>query len=91
MLRCKFNIDLFVTVPTEVPEYRKVIVTVRMNALSRLHPKSDLVLQTLGRRLHHAITNPQLVDPDIPKKEYRQILKEIRPSVWKAYVNKSST
>jgi len=86
--RCKLHLKIFVTVLTEVPEYQKVIVTIRMNIFSRLHPKSDLVLQTLGRRLHHAITNPQLVDPEISKEEYRRILKEIRPSVWQAYVNK---
>lgn len=89
IFRCRFNMILFVTVLTEVPEYRKVKVTIRMNIFSRLHPKSDLVLRTLGRRLHHAITNPQLVDPEISKEEYHRILKEIRPSVWEAYVDKS--
>jgi hypothetical protein len=80
---------MFVTVPTKVPEYRKVIVTIQMNTLARLHPKSDLVLLTLGIRLHHAITNPQIIDPKIPEKEWHKILKEIRPSVWQAYVNDS--
>lgn len=87
-LRCRIMLSLFVTTLTEVPEYRKVIVAIQMNTLARLHPKSDLVLRTLGVRLHHAITNPQIVYPEIPDEEYHRILKEIRPSVWQAYVNK---
>jgi hypothetical protein len=89
ILKCKFNLGIFVTTLTAVPEYRKVIVTIQMNALARLHPKSDLVLRTLGIRLHHAITNPQIVYPKIPDEEWHKILKEIRPSVWQAYVNDS--
>jgi hypothetical protein len=88
-LKCKFKLSIFVTALTKVPEYRKVIVTIQMNALARLHPKSDLVLRTLGIRLYHAITNPQIVYPDIPDEEWHKILKEIRPSVWQAYVNDS--
>lgn len=91
IFKCKFIIGIFVTVLTEIPEYRKVIVKIQMNAFSKLHPKSDFVLRTLGIRLHHAITNPQLVDINISKKEYHKILKEIRPSVYKAYVSKTST
>lgn len=87
ILKCKFKLSIFVTTLTEIPEYRKVIITIQMNALARLHPKSSIVLRTLGIRLHHAITNPQIVYPEIPKEEYHRILKEIRPSVWQAYVN----
>jgi hypothetical protein len=89
ILKCRFKLSIFVTTLTEVPEYRKVIVTIQTNALARLHPKSDLVLRTLGIRLHHAITNPQIVYPEISDEEYHKILKEIRPSVWQAYVNNS--
>jgi hypothetical protein len=89
ILKCKFKLGIFVTTLTEVPEYRKVIVTIQMNTFARLHPKSDLVLRTLGIRLHHAITNPQIVYPKMPDEEWHKILKEIRPSVWRAYVNDS--
>lgn len=87
IFRCKFKLRIYVTKLTKVSEYRKVIVTIQINTLARLHPKSDLVLRTLGIRLHHAITNPQIVYPQIPKDEWHKILKEIRPSVWQAYVN----
>jgi hypothetical protein len=80
---------IFVTTLTKVPEYRKVIVGIRMNTLAKLHPRCDLVLRTIGIRLHHAITNPQIVYPDIPDEEFHKILKEIRPNVWKAYVHDS--
>ena len=89
ILKCKFKLGIFITTLTEVPEYRKVIVTIQMNVLARLHPKSNFVLRTLGIRLHHAITNPQIVYPKIPDEEWHRILKEIRPSVWQAYVNDS--
>lgn len=85
-MKCKLNLRVFVTKLTEIPEYRKIIVEIQMNVLARLHPKSDLALQTLGIRLHHAITNPQIVYPEISDDEYHKILKEIRPSVWQAYV-----
>lgn len=87
ILKCKFKLNLFVTTLTEVPEYRKVIVAIQMNTFAKIHPKSNLVLRTLGVRLDHAITNPQIVYPNIPTDEYHKILKEIRPSVWQAYVN----
>jgi len=87
ILKCRFKLSIFVTTLTEIPEYRKVIVAIQINALARIHPKSDSVLRTLGIRLEHAITNPQIVYPEIPNEEYHKILKEIRPSVWKAYVN----
>jgi hypothetical protein len=64
------------------------MVAIQMNTFARIHPKSDSVLRTLGIRLEHAITNPQIVYPEIPNEEYHKILKEIRPSVWNAYVNK---
>lgn len=89
VLECKFRIEIFVTTLTKVPEYRKVMVGIQMNFLARLHPKSDLVLRTLGIRLHHAITNPQIVYPEISDEEYHKILKEIRPSIWRAYVKDS--
>jgi hypothetical protein len=89
ILRCKIIMSIFVTTLTKIPEYRRVIVGIRMNTLAKLHPKCDLVLRTLGIRLHHAITNPQIVYPDIPDEEFHKILKEIRPNVWKAYVKDS--
>jgi hypothetical protein len=76
VLKCKVKLDVFVTTLTEVPEYRKVIVGIQMNSLAKLHPRSDLVLRTLGIRLHHAITNPQIVYPEMPDEEYHKILKE---------------
>jgi hypothetical protein len=88
IFKCKFKLSIFVTTITEIPEYRKVMVAIQMNAFARIHPKSDSVLRTLGIRLEHAITNPQIVYPEIPNEEYHKILKEIRPSVWNAYVNK---
>lgn len=87
-LKCKFRLGLFVTTLTEIPEYRKVIVNIEMNTLAKIHPKSDLVLRTLGIRLRHALFNPQIVHPEISDEEFHKILKEIRPSVWQAYVNK---
>lgn len=87
IFKCKFKLSIFVTTLTEIPEDRKVIVTIQMNTLAKIHPKSDLVLQTLGIRLDHAINNPQIVYPQIPEEEYHRILKEIRPSVWEAYCN----
>jgi hypothetical protein len=89
ILKCKFKLGIFVTTLTEVPEYRKVMVSIQMNKPARIHPKSDLVLRTLGIRLHHAITNPQIVYPKIPDEEYHKILKEIRPWVWKAHDGKA--
>jgi Ca2+/Na+ antiporter len=89
LLRCKFLIRLFVTTLTEVPEYRKIIVEIEMNTFAKFHPKSDLILRTLGIRLRHAIFNPQIVDPKISDEEYHEILKEIRPNVWKAYCEHS--
>jgi len=88
-LKCKFMLRLIIGSLTEIPEYRKVIVQIEMNALAKLHPKSDLVLRTLGIRLRHAIFNPQIVYPEISDEEYHKILKEIRPSVWRAYVKNS--
>jgi hypothetical protein len=88
-LKCKFMLRLGVGKLTEIPEYRKVTIRIEMNYLAKLHPKSDLVLRTLGIRLHHAIFNPQIVYPQISDEEYHKILKEIRPSVWRAYVEKS--
>lgn len=85
IFRCRFRLRIFVTTLTKIPEYRRVMVTIQMNSLARLHPKSDHVLRTMGIRLHHAITNPQIVYPDIPDEEYNKILKEIKPSVWQAY------
>jgi len=90
-LKCKFMLRIFVTTLTKIPEYRKVIIEIEMNALAKLHPKSDLVLRTLGIRFRHAIFNPQIVYPKIPDEEYHKILKEIRPSVWRAYVKNSKT
>jgi hypothetical protein len=86
VFKCKLKLSIFVTVLTEVPEYRKVMIAIQMNVLAKLHPKSALVLRTLGIRLNHAITNPQIVYPQISDEEYHKILKEIRPSVWQAYV-----
>ena len=86
VFKCKFKLIIFVTGLTEVPEYRKVMIAIQMNVLAKLHPKSNLILRTLGTRLHHAITNPQIVYPAISDEEYHKILKEIRPSVWQAYV-----
>lgn len=86
ILKCKLKTSIFVTTLTEIPEYREVIITIQMNLPARLHPKSGSVLRTVGIRLHHAITNPQIVDPNIPNEEYHRILREIRPSVWRAYV-----
>lgn len=88
-LKCKFKLQIFVTKAPEIPEYRKVMISIEMNALAKLHPKSDLVLRTLGIRLRHAIFNPQIVYPQISDEEYHKILKKIRPSVWRAYVKKS--
>jgi hypothetical protein len=88
-LKCKFLLRLFVGTLTEIPEHRTVNIRIEMNWLAKLHPKSDLVLRTLGIRLHHAIFNPQIVCPQISDEEYHKILKEIRPSVWRAYVEKS--
>lgn len=85
-LKCKFMLRLIVGKLTEIPEYRKVTIEIEMNYLAKLHPKSDLVLRTLGVRLRHAIFNPQVVYPEIADEEYHKILKEIRPSVWRAYV-----
>ena len=87
-LKCKFRLGLFVTTLTEIPEYRTVNVNIKMNTFARIHPKSDLVLRTLGMRLRHALFNPQIVDPKISDDEYRKILKEIRPNVWDFYCNK---
>jgi len=87
-LKCKIMLRLIVGKPIEIPEYRKVIIEIEMNFLAKLHPKSDLVLRTLGVRLRHAIFNPQVVYPEISDEEYHKILKEIRPSVWRAYVEK---
>jgi hypothetical protein len=87
VLRCKFKITIFVTTLSKVPEYRKVVVTIQVNTLGRIHPKSNLLLRTLGIRLNHAITNPQIVYPNMPEQEWHAILKEIRPSVWEAFVN----
>jgi hypothetical protein len=85
ILKCKFKITIFVTMLTELPEYRKIMVSIQMNTLAKIHPKSDLVLRTLGIRLEHAINNPQIVYPELPEKDWQRILKELRPSVWKAY------
>jgi len=89
-LKCKFMLRLIVGKTAgklaEIPEYRKIIIEIEMNFLAKLHPKSDLVLRTLGVRLRHAIFNPQVVYPEISDEEYHKILKDIRPSVWRAYV-----
>jgi hypothetical protein len=87
VLKCKIKLSIFITTLTKVPEYRKVMVAIQMNNFAKVHPKSDLILRTLGIRLHHAITNPQIVYPEISDEEYHRILKEIRPSVWQAHVN----
>ena len=87
-LKCKFRLGLFVTTLTEIPEYRKVNVNISINTIARIHPKSDLVLRTLGIRLRHALFNPQIVDPKMSDDEYNKILKEIRPNVWEVYCNK---
>lgn len=86
-LKCKFSLALFITRLTEIPEYRQVKVSISMNKFARIHPKTDLVLRTLGIRLRHALFNPQIVDPKISDEEYNKILKEIRPNVWEAYCN----
>jgi len=86
ILECKITLRIFVTLsPKDIKEYRKVVVSTELNKLARLHPKSDMVLRTIGIRLRHAIFNPQVVYPDISDEEYEKILKEIRPSVWEAY------
>ena len=82
---CKISLELFISKLTEIPEYREVQATIRMNKLARIHPKTDLVLRTLGIRLRHALFNPQIVDPKISDEEYNKILEEIRPNVWEAY------
>ena len=87
-LKCKFRLGIFVTTLTEIPEYRKVNVNIKLNTLARIHPKSDLVLRTLGIRLRHVLFNPQIVYPKISDEEYHKILKEIRPNVWEVYCNK---
>ena len=56
-----------------------------MNSLGRLHPKSDLILRTLGIRSHHAITKLQVVCPEISNEKYGKILKELKTSVYQAY------
>jgi hypothetical protein len=92
-LKCKIMLRLVVgKLPgklAEIPEYRKVTVRIEMNYLAKLHPKSDLVLRTLGVRLRHAIFNPQVVYPEIADEEYNRILREIRPSVWRAFAENS--
>lgn len=87
ILKCTFKLGISVAKLTEIPEHRKVVVIIQMNSLARLHPKSNRVLRTMGIRLHHAITNPQIVYPEISDEEHHRILREIRPSVWQAYVN----
>ena len=94
-LKCRFMLRLVVGKlagkHAEISEYRKVTTQIEMNFLAKLHPKSDLVLRTLGVRLRHAIFNPQVVDPEISDEEYHKILKDIRPSVWRAYVENRKT
>jgi hypothetical protein len=86
-LKCKFSLALFITKLTEIPEYREVQVSISMNKLARIHPKTDLVLRTIGIRLRHALFNPQVVYPKISDEEYYKILEEIRPNVWETYCN----
>jgi hypothetical protein len=87
-IKCKFRLKLFISTLTEIPEDRTVNVNIRMNIFARLHPKSDIILHTLGIRLRHVLFNPQIVDPKISDKDYYKILKEIKPSVWEVYGNK---
>jgi hypothetical protein len=79
VFKCKFKVTLFVTTFSKEPDFRKVIVAIQVNSFARIHPKSNLVIRTLGVRLHHAITNPQIVYPQIPEQEWQIILKDIRP------------
>ncbi len=91
ILKCRFKIILFITALTEVPEYRKVTVSIQMNICAKVHPKSDHVLRTLGDRLYHAVTNPQIFDSEMPDEQWHKILKEVKPQVWEAYVNRKKT
>jgi hypothetical protein len=65
----------------------KTLIT--LNNWARIHPKTDLVLKTLGKRLHLAIFYPANIYPDIPDQKYHKILKEVRPNVWQYYCNTS--
>jgi len=87
LFKCKFRLALFITKLTEIPEYREVQVSISMNKFARIHPKTDLVLRTMGIKLRHALFNPQVVYPKISDEEYYKILEEIRPNVWEAYCN----
>lgn len=79
--KCRITLGIFVT-SLEV-KLRKVIISIRMNLLARLHPKSDQILRTVGINVRHAIFNPQLVNTGIADEEYMKILKDIRPYVLK--------
>ena len=68
-LKCEFRIKLFVTTLTEIPEDRKVHVYIEMNNFAKIHPKSALVLRSLGVHLEYAIFTPQRVYPEIPDEE----------------------
>ena len=77
--KCKITLKIFVT--SLRVQLRKVIISIEMNRLARLHPKSDQILRTVGIRVRHAIFNPQLVNPEIADEVYKKILKDIRPYI----------
>lgn len=60
----------------------RVIIDIELNRFARLHPKTDEILITLGKRLNLAIFNPQLIYPEISEKEYKEIMKDIRPYLY---------
>jgi hypothetical protein len=75
--KCRITLRIFVT--SLRTKLRKVIIDIELNRLARLHPKSDQILHTIGKRLFLAIQNPQIVNPNISDEEFKKILKELRP------------
>lgn len=75
--KCKISLHIFVT--SLNVKLREVIIGIDMNRLARLHPKSDQILRTLGKRVLHAILNPQLINPQMSDEELLKILKDLRP------------
>ncbi|MCW4048105.1 MAG: hypothetical protein NWE89_00060 [Candidatus Bathyarchaeota archaeon] len=74
IFKCKINLNIRVI---ESKRYNSVNIEIELNRNARFHHKTDRILKTIGTRISLAITNPQLINPQISNEELKRIMDEL--------------